>query len=154
MKYFRLITLILICSTVGSFAVEPDEVLDDKELESRARHISTELRCLVCRNEDIDSSNADLARDLRILVRDRLVLGDTNDEVLNFIRLRYGDYVLLTPRFFGAGIILWLMGPCIFILGLLLVFSYIRKNKNGIELEQSKQKLTSAEQKALDVFLK
>ncbi len=77
-----------------SFAVEPDEILDDPVLEERARDLSAELRCLVCRNESIDESNAELARDLRLLVRERLLAGDTDDEVVAFLVERYGEYVL------------------------------------------------------------
>ena len=79
--------------------VEPDEILKDKILEERARIISSDLRCLVCQNENIDSSNADLAKDLRLLVRERLLVGDTNKQVKNFIVERYGEYVLLNPTF-------------------------------------------------------
>ena len=84
-----------------------DEILDDPELEARARVLSKDLRCLVCRNESIDESNADLARDLRILVRERLVAGDSNDEALDFIVGRYGEFVLLRPQAGGSNWLLW-----------------------------------------------
>ncbi|HEU0220888.1 MAG TPA: cytochrome c-type biogenesis protein, partial [Paracoccaceae bacterium] len=83
-------------------AVQPDEMLADPALEARAREISRELRCLVCRNESIDESNASLARDLRLLVRERLVAGDTNEAVTDYVVARYGEYVLLRPSFSGA----------------------------------------------------
>ncbi|MDO6521375.1 cytochrome c-type biogenesis protein CcmH [Shimia thalassica] len=104
-----LMILLLVASPV--WAVQPDEVLDDPALEARARELSKDLRCLVCRNESIDDSNADLARDLRILVRERLVAGDSNDEAMAFIVDRYGEYVLLNPKTSGSNLVLWLAGP-------------------------------------------
>jgi len=96
-------------------AVEPDEILDDPVLEARAREISKDLRCVVCQNQDIDSSNAGVARDLRLLVRERLTVGDTDAEVLEFVRARYGDYVLLKPPFKPETYALWL-APALFAL--------------------------------------
>jgi cytochrome c-type biogenesis protein CcmH len=93
-------------------AVNPDEVLDDPVLEDRAREISQKLRCLVCQNQSIDDSNADLARDLRVIVRQRLVAGDSNEQVLQYVVDRYGDYVLLEPPFKGITYALWL-GPAV-----------------------------------------
>ena len=104
------------------FGVEPDEMLPDAGLEKRARVISSELRCLVCRNENIDSSDAELASDLRILVRERLMLGDSNEEVINYVQARYGDFVLLRPKFSGLTIILWLVAPFSFLMGLILIY--------------------------------
>ena len=102
-----LLGLLLLCLVavwaVPSSAVEPDEILDDPQLEERARELSKIIRCLVCQNEAIDSSNADLARDLRILVRERLVAGDSNDDVLDYLVDRYGDFVLLRPPFKPPG---------------------------------------------------
>lgn len=99
-------------------AVEPDEVLADPVLEARARVISKELRCVVCKNQDIDSSNAGVARDLRLLVRERLVEGDTNEEVIAYIVARYGDYVLLKPPFKPSTYILWFMPPILVLLAI------------------------------------
>ncbi|MHA6325936.1 cytochrome c-type biogenesis protein [Roseivivax sp. CAU 1753] len=92
-------------------AVQPDEVLSDPVLESRAREISAGLRCLVCRNESIDESNASLARDLRLLVRERLVAGDSDEEVVAYLVERYGEYVLLNPQTDGWNWLLWAAGP-------------------------------------------
>ena len=89
----RVLCLCLALLAAPAFAVQPDEVLSDPRLEARARELSKELRCLVCRNENIDDSNAELARDLRLLVRERLVAGESDDEVLDFIVSRYGEYV-------------------------------------------------------------
>ena len=104
------------------FGVEPDEMLPDAGLEKRARVISSELRCLVCRNENIDSSDAELVSDLRILVRERLMLGESNEEVINYVQARYGDFVLLRPKFSGVTIILWLVAPFSFLMGLILIY--------------------------------
>ncbi|MGP1358022.1 cytochrome c-type biogenesis protein [Roseicyclus sp.] len=108
-------------------AVQPDEVLDDPVLEERARDISSGLRCIVCRNESIDESNAELARDLRLLVRERLVAGDSDEEVVSFVVDRYGEYVLLRPPMQGSTIALWLAAPVLLVLGLGLAAVYIRR---------------------------
>lgn len=100
---------------IPAYAVLPDEVLDDPVLEERARDLSAEIRCLVCQNESIDASNAQLARDLRILVRERLVAGDTDQQVLDFLVARYGDYVLLRPPVKGTTALLW-FGPAVILL--------------------------------------
>ena len=112
-----------------SFAVEPDEILDDPVLEDRARDLSAELRCLVCRNESIDESNAELARDLRLLVRERLLAGDTDDEVIAFLVERYGEYVLLRPSTSGSSILLWLAGPLMLLIAVGVGIGYIRGRK-------------------------
>ncbi|TNJ46781.1 cytochrome c-type biogenesis protein [Phaeobacter sp. B1627] len=108
-------------------AVQPDEVLADPALETRARALSRDLRCLVCRNESIDESNADLARDLRLLVRERLLAGDSDSEAIDFIVDRYGEFVLLKPTTRGANWLLWASGPLMLLVALLLAFVYLRK---------------------------
>ena len=117
-------------SAVPGWAVEPDEMLDDPVLEARARALSQEIRCPVCQNESIDSSNAALARDLRILVRERLVAGDSDTEVKAFLVARYGDYVLLDPPFKLTTYALW-FGPALILLlggfGVFLFFSGARR---------------------------
>ncbi len=118
--------LILLLAASPLFAVEPDEVLDDPALEARARDLSTGLRCLVCRNESIDESNADLARDLRILLRERLVAGDTDEEAVAFIVDRYGEYVLLKPTNTGANMLLWLSGPIMMLIAAGLGWNFLR----------------------------
>jgi cytochrome c-type biogenesis protein CcmH len=109
-------------------AVEPDEMLEDPALEDRAREISKGLRCVVCQNESIDESNADMARDMRILVRDRLLEGDSNEDVKQYLVDRYGDYVLLRPPFKPTTYVLW-FGPALILIGgvLAVVFTYRRK---------------------------
>ena len=106
-----LTVLLLISWATFAGAVEPDEVLDDPELEARARALSQEVRCPVCQNENIDESSAEIAKDLRVVVRERLVAGDTNEEVLEFLLARYGEFVLFEPRATGANLILWAIGP-------------------------------------------
>lgn len=109
-----------------ALAVEPDEVLADPALESRARELSKDLRCLVCRNESIDESNAELARDLRVLLRERLVAGDSDSEAMDFIVDRYGEYVLLRPTTSGANWLLWAAGPLMLLAALLIAAVYVR----------------------------
>ncbi|MXW86316.1 MAG: cytochrome c-type biogenesis protein CcmH [Boseongicola sp. SB0673_bin_14] len=113
---FRALLLILMAGT--ALAVEPGEILDDPALESRARDISKGLRCLICRNESIDESDAGLARDLRLLVRERLVDGDSDDQVVAFVVERYGEYVLLSPRRDGINLVLWAAAPILLLAGL------------------------------------
>jgi len=100
-------TAALLFSLTNAFALNPDEVLSDPQLERRAREISAGLRCMVCQNESIDDSNAELARDLRILVRERLTAGDTDKEVQDFVVARYGEFVLLRPRLSANTLLLW-----------------------------------------------
>ena len=120
-----ILILCLLCAP--AWAVQPDEVLDDPVLEDRARELSKGLRCLVCRNESIDDSSADLARDLRLLVRERLVAGDSDAEAIAFIVDRYGEYVLLKPQRGGSNLLLWLAGPVMLILGGGLAALYLRR---------------------------
>ena len=106
-------------------ALSPDELLDDPALEERAREISAQLRCMVCRNESIDESNADLARDMRLIVRERLVAGDTNAEVIDYVVERYGEYALLRPTTDGANLILWIAGPAMLLVALGIGGGYV-----------------------------
>lgn len=135
-----------------ALAVQPDEVLEDPALEERARDLSKGLRCLVCRNESIDESNADLARDLRILVRERLVAGDSDDEVIDFVVDRYGEYVLLKPRFDGSTWILWAAGPAMLLLAAGIGFAYIRGRETAKPVQEAG--LTAEEKARLDKILK
>ncbi len=123
------ILLILVFLATPSWAVEPDEILPDPVMEARARVISKGLRCLVCRNENIDSSNAGIAKDLRILVRERLVMGDTNDQVVSYVVDRYGEYVLLKPKFSVKNMVPWLAGPVLFLFGLFLSIKFISRRR-------------------------
>lgn len=123
----RRLILCLCLLAAPAFAVQPDEILDDPAMEERAREISSGLRCLVCRNESIDDSNAELARDMRLLVRERLVEGDSNKEVVEYVVDRYGEYVLLNPLTGGSNMILWLAGPVMLLLGIGMGALYIRR---------------------------
>ena len=128
MKNF-LFLLLVIFTPLASHSVEPSEVLDDPVLEELARDISKDLRCLVCQNESIDESSATLAKDLRILVRERLLAGDNKDAVLKFIVDRYGEFVLLNPSSNGSNLILWLSGPLMLLIALIISFSFIKANQ-------------------------
>lgn len=133
-------------------AVQPDEVLSDPALEARARNLSKDLRCLVCRNENIDDSNADLARDLRILVRERLVAGDSDTAAIAYIVDRYGEYVLLNPTSKGANLILWIAGPFMLVLGGGIAFAYVRRRR-GLN-EPAAEALSSDEERRLAEILR
>ena len=122
-----LLLLALAWSAPPAIAVEPDEILEDPALEARARDISAGLRCLVCQNESIDASNAELAKDLRILVRERLVAGDSDEEVRAFMVARYGDFVLLKPPVKPETYLLWFGPAAILLLGALGVGVYLRR---------------------------
>lgn len=130
----RLFGLLLLCMSAvwvsPAAAVQPDEILDDPVLEERARELSKIIRCLVCQNEAIDSSNADLARDLRILVRERLVAGDNDQDVLDYLVARYGDFVLLTPPMRPGTYLLW-FGPLVLLLigGAAVAVYFVRQRR-------------------------
>lgn len=114
----------------SAWAVNPDEVLSDPVLEKRARNLSTGLRCMVCQNQSIDDSDADLARDLRLLVRERLVQGDTDEQVIDFLVDRYGEFVLLKPRLDQNTMILWSFPVLILIIGIGVIWYSRRKSDN------------------------
>ena len=145
--------LLLLAFLAGPvFAVQPDEVLDDPALEARARDISAGLRCLVCRNESIDESNADLARDLRLLVRERLLAGDSDEEAVAFIVERYGEYVLLKPTASGSNLLLWIAGPLMLALALVGAGVYVARRRRSPE--PAAEGLSEAEKARLAEILK
>ncbi len=123
--------VLVVAASLGlpAAAVEPDEVLADAALEQRARDLSHEIRCVVCQNESIDSSNADLAKDMRILVRERLVAGDSDQQVLDYLVARYGDFVLLRPPVKPGTYVLWFGPAAITVLGILGVFVFLRRQR-------------------------
>ncbi len=131
-------------------AVQPDEVLDDPALEARARELSKGLRCLVCRNESIDESNADLARDLRLLLRERLVAGDSDAEAIDYIVDRFGEYVLLQPTVNGSNWLLWAAGPLMLILAGGVAVVYLR---GRAKIEAPDSALTAGEEARLREIL-
>ncbi len=134
-----------------AWAVQPDEILSDPVLEERARDLSKGLRCLVCRNESIDESNASLARDLRILLRERLVAGDSDQEAVDFIVNRYGEYVLLNPPASGSTWLLWAAGPLMLLLAAGLGYGYLRGRSTAQAADQTP--LSADEQARLDDIL-
>ena len=148
----RWLILILALLATPAFAVQPDEVLDDPVLEERARTLSKGLRCLVCRNESIDDSDAELARDLRLLVRERLVAGDSDEAAIEFIVARYGEYVLLQPRAGGSNLLLWGAGPLMLLLGGGMAALYLRRR--SIAPATSEAALSVEEQARLDQILR
>jgi len=113
-----------------ALAVNPDEMLKDPALEARARHLSAQLRCMVCQNQSIDDSNAELARDLRVLVRERIVKGDSDDDVMRYLVSRYGDFVLLKPRLTPETVILWTAPGALLLIGAGAAFAYTRRRKS------------------------
>jgi cytochrome c-type biogenesis protein CcmH len=125
-----------------AWAVNPDEVLSDPVMENRAREISRGLRCLVCQNQSIDDSDADLAKDLRIIVRERLTAGDSDAQVVDFVVSRYGDYVLLKPPFKLATLVLWLGPAAIAGGGLIAVLIFFRRRRTGESAVQPAAVLT------------
>jgi cytochrome c-type biogenesis protein CcmH len=139
--------LLTLWLTAPAFAVNPDEVLADPALEARARAISATLRCLVCQNESIDDSNADLARELRLIVRERLVAGDSDDEVLQYLVDRYGEYVLLKPVFASHTLVLWAAAPLVLVIGGIAIVIAARRRR---AMSEPTEKLTADEQRALD----
>jgi cytochrome c-type biogenesis protein CcmH len=112
--------------------VQPSEVLPDPALEARARALSSELRCLVCQNESIDESEADLARDIRRLIRERITQGQSNADIRGFLVSRYGDFILLKPPFKLSTALLWLSAPLTFLLGALAIFLATRRRPNPV----------------------
>ncbi len=142
--------LVVLATLPAAFAVQPDEVLSDPALEARARELSAELRCLVCQNQSIDDSDAPLARDLRVLIRERLVQGETNSQVIDYLVSRYGEFVLLKPRLNARTILLW-GGPfAILLIGSLVIFL---RRRRGSGLAVPEQALTADEQARLDDIL-
>ena len=128
-----LIIIVVICLTQffskNCFAVEPDEILQDQKLELRARDISKNIRCMICQNQSIDESNAPLAKDLRILIRNKIMKGDNNEEIYNFLTDRYGDFILLKPPLKLTTLALWFLPFIFFIVGIFIVFSHNKKSK-------------------------
>lgn len=122
-----LMPLFALLIALPAFAVEPDEILADPGLEARARALSAGLRCVVCRNESIDESNAEIARDMRIALRERLVAGDSDAEAVAFLVDRFGEYILLRPTRDGANLILWAAGPVLLVVGLGVAILALRR---------------------------
>ncbi|MEX0955452.1 MAG: cytochrome c-type biogenesis protein [Rhizobiaceae bacterium] len=140
--------LLLALMPAAALAVLPSEVLDDPALEARARDLSADLRCMVCQNQSIDDSNAELARDLRILVRERLVAGDTDGEVISYVVSRYGEFVLLRPRFSMRNALLWGAPALLLVVGGVIIAGRFRRPANRAAVP-----LSDAEKKKIDDIL-
>ena len=142
--------LIALAAPTAALAVEPDEILRDPALEARARNLSSELRCLVCQNQSIDDSAAPLARDLRVLVRERLTAGDSDSQVLNFLVARYGEFVLLKPRFELHNLLLWGLPPVVLLAGMIALFLTARRRQSANLLAPA---LSAAEQQRITTLV-
>jgi cytochrome c-type biogenesis protein CcmH len=141
-----LTALALIWLALPALAVDPNEMLSDPALEARARALSAGLRCLVCQNESIDDSDADLAHEIRVLVRERLKAGDSDDQVRQYLVDRYGEFVLLRPVFAWHTLALWGAAPAILVIGGLVLFIVARRRRPPLQTTG----LTAEEQAALD----
>jgi cytochrome c-type biogenesis protein CcmH len=122
-----LLTLCMLGTAGAAHAVQPDEVLPDAGQEARARALSAQLRCMVCQNQSIDDSDAELARDLRLLVRERIVAGDTDEQVIAYLVDRYGEFVLLKPQFTGRNLVLWGTPLAVLLIGGVAFVAYTRR---------------------------
>lgn len=130
----RLALALALLLSAPAFAVQPYEMLKDPALEARAREVSKSLRCVVCQNESIDDSGAEIAHDMRLMVRERLTAGDTNQQIIDYMVSRYGDYVLLKPRFMAGTLILWIGPFIILLIGIFVVFRRMKEAQEGPDL--------------------
>jgi cytochrome c-type biogenesis protein CcmH len=149
----RLAAIALVLAAIASsssLAVQPEEMLRDPKLEARARELSRELRCMVCQNQSIDESEAPLARDLRLLVRERITKGDTDQQVLDFLVVRYGEFVLLKPPLESRTIILWALPPVALLAGAVGLFFAVRRRRT-VQLEPAT--LSNEEQRKLSTLV-
>jgi len=155
MKWRCLVAAVLSLAILSpAVALGPDEVLSDPALEARARSLSKELRCMVCQNQSIDDSDAPLARDLRVLVRERLQAGDSDHEVIDFLVARYGEFVLLKPRFSSRTALLWLGPAAVLLIGAFGLFVLARRTRASSAPASAEQtKLSPAEQARLSEIL-
>ena len=146
--FFALLALI---APGAALAVQPDEMLKNPVLEARARNLSQELRCMVCQNQSIDDSEASLARDLRLLVRERLMQGDSDRQVLDFLVARYGEFVLLKPRFEPQTLLLWGIPPLSLLGGLVVLLVMARRRQTA---DLSAGELSATEQQRIAKLVK
>ncbi|KGF68221.1 cytochrome C [Hoeflea sp. BAL378] len=153
LRHLLTVVLLVLASAGSAAAFNPDEVLDDPALEARARALSLEFRCLVCQNQSIDDSNAELARDLRLLVRERLVAGDTDQQVIDYVVSRYGEFVLLKPRLSVQTVLLWGAPVAILLIGGVVMVAGVR-NRGKAAAATSGDGLSDAEQAELAKLMK
>ena len=143
-----LVLLLALAAPTQVRAVEPNEMLSDPMLEARARALSKDLRCMVCQNESIDDSGAPLAHDLRVLVRERIKAGDSDQQVLDFLVARYGEFVLLRPPLSWHTLALWGLPPAVLVLGVLVILMDLRRRRTA-PAQEAKANLTAAEETRL-----
>jgi cytochrome c-type biogenesis protein CcmH len=154
MRWLAAFVVVLVLAAPAAMAVQPDEVLSDAALEARARALSKELRCMVCQNQSIDDSDAPLARDLRLLLRERLKAGDSDRQVIDFLVDRYGEFVLLKPRFSAHTALLWLGPAAVLLLGAFGLFLALRRQRRDSASPGAEApKLTPAEEARLAEIL-
>ncbi len=151
MRRLLLMLALLTLAPLAALAITPDELLPDPAQEARAREVSRELRCVVCQSESIDESNADIARDLRLLVRERIKAGDSNEQVIDYVVDRYGEFVLFKPRMTLANAPLWFGGPILLVFGLVLVGAVLRRRAR--DAGEQRRDLTPEEQARIDRLL-
>lgn len=155
MKFLHaLLLLVAILVSSQAWAVEPDEMLANPALEARARAISKQLRCMVCQNESIDESQAPLARDLRVLVRQRIMAGDSDSQIINFLVSRYGEFILLKPPLSWHTLALWGAPPALLILGILMIVVVERRRATGRPAFDAATHLSAAEEARLSEILR
>jgi cytochrome c-type biogenesis protein CcmH len=158
MRWLRLfVVFAALAASSHALAVQPDEIMKDPAREARARVLSKQLRCMVCQNQSIDDSDAPLARDLRILVRERIEAGDSNEQVLDFLVQRYGEFVLLRPRLHWRTALLWLAPPILLIGGGLALFLMVRRRSRAGSIDAAVPQggaLTADEQRRLAGLIK
>jgi cytochrome c-type biogenesis protein CcmH len=145
-----LVALSLLFALPLAHAVQPDEIMTDPAKEARARTLSRELRCMVCQNQSIDDSDAPLARDLRLLVRERITTGDSDKQVLDFLVARYGEFVLLKPRFELHTLLLWLLTPLLLIGGAAALWWHHRRRGKGADDNDAVMKLSADEEARIE----
>ncbi|MBR1122002.1 cytochrome c-type biogenesis protein CcmH [Bradyrhizobium lablabi] len=156
MRKLIAILVVVACAAfagASAYAVQPDEIMADPAKEARARELSRELRCMVCQNQSIDDSDAPLARDLRLLVRERIAAGDSDNQVIDFLVARYGEFVLLKPRFSPHTLLLWLLPPLILIGGGAALWAYSRRRIAAAGVGDAGLQLTDNEKARLERLL-
>lgn len=149
-----IVAMVSVLRAAPALAVQPDEILPDARLEERARNLSRELRCMVCQNQSIDDSDAPLARDLRLLVRERLKAGDSDKQVIDFLTARYGDFVLLNPPLNAKTMLLWVLPAAVLVVGGIVLILALRRRRNNIpELAVPVSPLTAEEERRIAKLL-
>jgi cytochrome c-type biogenesis protein CcmH len=149
-RYLAILFALAVIASPAAHAVQPDEVMADPGKEARARNLSRELRCMVCQNQSIDDSEAPLARDLRLLVRERIAAGDSDAQVMDFLVARYGEFVLLKPRLKSHTLLLWLLPPLALVGGGLALWMHNRRRTKAAAAEDPLSKLSADEEARLE----